>query len=68
MGFSRHEYQSELPCPPPADLPNPGIELLYLMSPALAGSSLRLAPPGEPKSTTIQYKINFKKLLLHKVK
>ena len=24
--FSRQEYWSELPCPPPADLPNPGIE------------------------------------------
>ena len=26
-----------LPCPPPGDLPNPGIELVSLMSPALAG-------------------------------
>ena len=26
----------ELPCPPPGDLPNPGIELASLMSPALA--------------------------------
>ena len=26
MGFSRQEYSSELPCPPPGDLPNPGIE------------------------------------------
>ena len=26
MGFSRQEYQSGLPCPPRADLPNPGIE------------------------------------------
>ena len=24
--FSRQEYQSELPCTPPGDLPNPGIE------------------------------------------
>ena len=28
---------SELPCPPPGDLPNPGIEPASLMSPALAG-------------------------------
>ena len=25
-GFSRQEYGSGLPCPPPGDLPNPGIE------------------------------------------
>ena len=37
LGFSRHEYWSGLPCPPSGDLPNPGIELMSLMSPALAG-------------------------------
>ena len=37
MGFSRQEYWSGLPCPPPGDLPNPGIKLESLMSPALAG-------------------------------
>ena len=26
MGFSRQEYWNGLPCPPPGDLPNPGIE------------------------------------------
>ena len=26
MGFSRQEHWSRLPCPPPGDLPNPGIE------------------------------------------
>ena len=26
MGFSRQEYWSGLPCPPPGDLPNPGIK------------------------------------------
>ena len=26
-GFSRQEYWSGLPCPPPGDLPNPGFEL-----------------------------------------
>ena len=25
-GFSRQEYRSGLPCPPPEDLPDPGIE------------------------------------------
>ena len=36
-GFSRQEYWSGLPCPPPRDLPDPGIEPTSLMSPALAG-------------------------------
>ena len=26
MGFSKKEYWSGLPCPPPGDLPNPGVE------------------------------------------
>ena len=37
VGFSRQEYWSELPFPPPGDLPNPGIKPASLMSPALAG-------------------------------
>ena len=36
MGFSRQESWSGLPCPPPGDLPNPGIKPVPLMSPALA--------------------------------
>ena len=37
MGFSRQEYWSGLPCPPPGDLPSSGIKLAFLLSPALAG-------------------------------
>ena len=37
MGFSRQEYWSGLPCPPPRDLPDPGMEPVSLMSPALTG-------------------------------
>ena len=37
MEFSRQEYQSGLPFPPPGDLPNPGIEPRPFASPALAG-------------------------------
>ena len=29
MGFSRQEYWSGLPCPPPGDLPDPGIYNIY---------------------------------------
>ena len=36
MGFSRQEYWSGMPCPPPGDLPNPGTEPESLTSPALA--------------------------------
>ena len=41
MGLSRQESWSGLPCPPPRDLPNPGIEL---GSPALLADSL----PSDP--------------------
>ena len=43
MGFSRQEYWSGLPFPPPGDLPNAGIEPTSLKSPALAG---RFFTPG----------------------
>ena len=36
MGFSRQEYWSRLPCPPPGDLPKPGIKPMSLTFPALA--------------------------------
>jgi len=37
MGFSRQEYWKGLQLPPAGDLPDPGIEPVSLMSPALAG-------------------------------
>ena len=37
MGFSRQEHWGGLLCPPPGDLPNPGIEPASLKSLALAG-------------------------------
>ena len=37
MGFSWQEYWSGVPCPPPGDLPNPGIEPASLTSSALTG-------------------------------
>ena len=43
-GFPRQEYWSGWPCPPPGDLPVPGIKPTSLMTPASAGS-LRLVPP-----------------------
>ena len=44
MGFSRQEYWSGLPFPPPGDLPHPGIEP---MSPTLAGGFFTTEPPGK---------------------
>ena len=44
MGFSRQEYLSVLPCPPPGDLPNPGTEP---RSPTLQADSLLSEPPGK---------------------
>ena len=41
MGFSRQEHWSRLPCPPPGDLPDPGIEALPPASPALPGECYR---------------------------
>ena len=38
MGFSRQEYWSGLPCPPPGHLPDPGMEPMSLVSLVLAGS------------------------------
>ena len=39
-GILQEEYWSGLPCPFPGDLPDPGIEPMSLMSPALASRSV----------------------------
>ena len=36
-GFSKQEYWSGVPFPPPGDLPNPEIKAKSLKSPSLAG-------------------------------
>ena len=48
MGFSRQEYWGELPCPPPGDLPDPGIEPKSLMPSALAGEFFTTGVTWEP--------------------
>ena len=45
MGFSRQEYWSGLPCPPPGDLPDSGIKPT---SPALQVNSLLPSHQGSP--------------------
>ena len=59
MGFSKQEYWSGLPFPPPGDLPGLGIEPESLGSPALAGGFCITA--GDPdawmkSSKTLRYK------------
>ena len=58
MGFSRHEYWSGLPCPPPGDLPNPGMERLSLSLLYWQAGSLPLGPPGKPWAGTCTPIIN----------
>ena len=36
-GTLRQEQRAGFPCPPPGDLPDPGIKTMSLQSPALAG-------------------------------
>ena len=46
--FSRQEYWSRLPCPPPGNLPDPEIEPMFPGSPALQKDSLPTESPGKP--------------------
>ena len=47
--FSRQEYRSGLPCPPPKDLLDPGIKPVFLMSPVLAGGFFTTSATWEGK-------------------
>ena len=44
MGFSQQEYWSRLPCPPPGDLPDPGIKHMSPVSPRFFTTE----SPGKP--------------------
>ena len=48
MGFSRQEYWSGLPFPPPRDLPDPGIKPELHVSSALQADSSPLSHQGSP--------------------
>ena len=50
MEFSRPEYWSGLPCPPPTDLPDPGSEPTSHVSCIWQAGPLPLAPPGKPSA------------------
>ena len=49
IGFSRQEYWSEQPFPSPGDLPDPGMEPMSLVSPALVGGFFTTELPEKPK-------------------
>ena len=53
MGFSRQDYWSELPCPPPGDRPDPGIKPGSL---ALQWGSLPLYRLGNPVCSLFRVK------------
>ena len=57
MGFSRQEYWSGLPCLPPGDLPNPGVEP---GSPALQAVSL----PSELQGSQILYHLSYRNTII----
>jgi len=46
--FFRQKYRSGLPCPPPGDLPDPGIKPVSYVYLHWQERSLPLVPPGKP--------------------
>ena len=48
MEFSRQEYWSGLPFPPPDDIPDPGTEPVSTESPTLAHGFFTTELPGKP--------------------
>ena len=48
MGFSRQEYWSRLPCPPPGDLYNPALKPVFPAASALQADFLLLNQRGSP--------------------
>ena len=57
MEFSREEYWSGLPCPPPGDIPVSGIKPMSLASLALQADSSPLSQ-GKPQ-LTLYYRSNY---------
>ena len=64
MGFSRQEYWSGLPCPPPGDLPDLGKEIASLPFPELAGECITTSTTWEAQyNVACDYILIFKKLI-----
>ena len=61
-GIFQARYWNGLPCPPPGDLPDPGIKHASLMSPLLAGRFFITRATWEAKDlllATFKYAIQF---------
>ena len=48
LEITKQEHWSGLPCPPPRDLPDPGVELMSPVSLALQVDSVPLGHQGNP--------------------
>ena len=61
MGFYRQEYWSGLPCPPPGNLPHPGMEPRSPASPALQVDPLLLSHQGSlfKRTSFLKWKRSF---------
>ena len=51
-----------MPFPPPGDLPDPGIEPVFPVSPAVTGGFFTTEPSGKPSEKVL---ISKKKFLIH---
>ena len=56
MEFSRQEYWTGLPFPPPGDVASPGFEPVSSGSAALAGGFFTTVPPGKQE---------YRKVIIH---
>ena len=54
MWFSRQEYWSGLPCPPPGDCPSPGTKAASPVSSAVAGGFFTTESPARARAVTHQ--------------
>ena len=72
MGFSRQEYWSRSPFASLGDLPDPGIEPVSLMSPALQVNFLLLGPRlrytnSNPKNSSINIVVKGENKILYRI-
>ena len=68
MGFPKQKYWSGLPFPTPGDRPDPGIEPVSLVSPALAGGFFTTVPPGKPTGISAHISVDIFWHLKHSFK
>ena len=59
VGSSRQEHWGGWPCPPPGDLPHPGIKAASLMSLALSAGFFTMRATGRPTGTVTVFSFTF---------